>query len=88
MAKNGRLFTKTQEKILAVLADGMPHTREELRKCFDDGSGVPLSGLQQLNNNLTAIRKVIRPLGQEILCQYKSRFFYYRHVRLLHGPED
>jgi hypothetical protein len=88
MARNGRLFTATQEKILAVLADGMPHTREELRQCFDDGSGVLSNGTGRVRVELCKVRKILRPMGQDVICEFHARNLYYRHVRLLCGPGD
>lgn len=74
-------FTKTQTAILAVLADGQLHTREELHACLPD----ELSGASAVRFHVSNIRKSLRPKGQDIICQLKNRRIFYRHVRLLTG---
>ena len=72
-------FTHTQQAILKMLSDGQRHHRDHLLCCFSD----ELASVQSLKNQLTAIRKQIRPLGEEIICETANRRTYYRHVRLL-----
>lgn len=69
-----------QRKMLEVLSDGMPHTREELHACLWDEQGA----LSNIKAHITAIRAKLRPIGEDILCEvgYKLQFRY-RHVRLL-----
>jgi DNA-binding SARP family transcriptional activator len=76
-------FTPTQRRILEVLADGMPHRRESLHACLPDDMGA----LANLRFHLSQLRKVLRPLGQDIICQlYKNRL-HYRHICVLrHCP--
>lgn len=82
MSVNG--FSPTQTKILRVLSDGMPHSRHELHACLDD----PLSNLKALWFHICMMRKTLRPKGEDIICEYCSRSYYYRHVRLLSGGYD
>ncbi len=77
MINNG--FTKTQKAILAVLADGQPHTREELHRCLPD----ELSELSAVRFHVCNIRKVLRAKGQDIICELKKRRIHYRHVRII-----
>lgn len=68
-------------KILQLLSDGRRHLRQEiLDKCFDDELASPAN----LNCHLSNIRKhVLRPLGEDIICELNRRRICYRHVRLL-----
>lgn len=75
-------FTPTQQKMLAVLADGKAHAREELHKCLED----PLTSVKAIRAHLSSIRKLLRPAGEDIICELKDRAICYRHVRLLSGP--
>lgn len=72
-------FTPTELRMLALLADGLPHTREELRSClFDD-----LSELSAIKRHISTIRRKIRPIGHEIICEMHHRTICYRHICLL-----
>lgn len=82
-------FTRTQSAMLSVLADGMPHTRMELHACLPDELG-PLSNVWK---HVTNIRKILRPRGQDILCELVTApkggsRIQYRHVRLLASAYD
>lgn len=82
--KNG--FTPTQQCMLDVLSDGQAHTREELHACLPDEMGA----LSNIQAHLCAIRKQLRPIGQDILCEFKHRTLHYRHIGLLtdsHTPD-
>jgi hypothetical protein len=72
-------FTVTEGKLLAVLADGLPHRREELRACLPDELGENSNFQRHISN----IRKKIRPGGYDILCEFYQKTFCYRHIRLL-----
>ncbi len=75
-------FTKTQTAILAVLSDGQPHTREELHKCLPDD----MTEMAAVRVHVCNIRKLLRPKGEDIICELKNSKIHYRHVRILsHG---
>jgi DNA-binding CsgD family transcriptional regulator len=75
-------FTPTQRRILQVLADGEPHRPTELAAQLDDDMG-PVSNVKP---HLTAIRKLLRLRGEDILCVVPGpphrRCLHYRWVRL------
>ncbi len=76
-------YTPTQQRMLAVLADGMRHTKEELISCLWDEMGT----IGTVNVHLTYLRKILRPMGQDIICENDGRRRNgYRHVRLLKSP--
>lgn len=77
-------FTPTQAKMLKVLSDGLPHPVSELQECLYDDRGIA----HNVNAHLTAIRKLLRPRGEDIICQHINHSHRYRHVRLLHSPSD
>jgi len=76
-----REFTPTQTKILRVLSDGLPHKLPEVMACLDELTKRPNS----LHRHLSSMRKILRPRGEDIICQFVSRQRQYRHVRLLHS---
>ena len=71
-----RGFTKTQMKMLKVLADGEPHPRKELEDCLPDELN------DRIDNHLTAMRKLLRPQGQTILCVVNNRRYWYCWTQL------
>lgn len=83
MARTAAEFTPTQLRMLEVLGDGLPHTKDELESCFEDVE----FGDNLLSVHLTLLRKKLRAKGQEVVCEYKQRRLCYRHVRLIR-PEQ
>lgn len=57
-------FTATELKMLEILSDGLPHTRQELHRCLYDEEG-PLSNI---NVHLTHMRKILARRGESIMC--------------------
>jgi DNA-binding CsgD family transcriptional regulator len=72
-------FTPTQQAMLRILADGNPHTKQELHKCLND----ELQSLTSVKVHVSNIRKVLRLTGQDIACEMVNRATYYRQVRLV-----
>lgn len=77
-------FTPTERRMLAVLSDGMMHSREELHACLPDD----LDPLSAIRNHVSNLRKKLLPKGQDIVCQLHLAKTHYRHVRLLVNPYD
>lgn len=73
-------YTATQQAMLDILSDGLPHTREELHACCGP------SCRRTIQVHLSHIRKKLRPKGEDILCTYTNRGWRYQHVRLLCSP--
>lgn len=57
-------YTPIERRILDVLADGKPHSVDELRKCLDDD----LAGETALMFHIFRIRKKLKPYGQYVRC--------------------
>jgi hypothetical protein len=72
-------FTPVQRRILAVLSDGMPHRKQELHPCLNDD----LATSNAIQVHISAMRKILRPKGEDIVCEYNKMTYYYRHIRLL-----
>lgn len=72
-------LTPTQRRMVELLADGKPHERRELHALlpFDEGA------MTNVKAHLTAIRKKIRPRGEEIVCEVVNNRLCYRHIVLL-----
>lgn len=78
-------FTPTQARIIKMLADGMPHTRKELKTCLDD----ELAELGAVNFHVSILRKKLRPIGQDIVCELGAGYrLGFRHIRLLASSND
>jgi len=77
---NGSL-TPIQQKMLDMLSDGAPHSREELCTCLFDDLGNPTN----IHAHLTLIRQFCRPRGEDIVSNYDGRWTY-RLVRLMGNP--
>jgi hypothetical protein len=78
-------FTPTQIVILKLLNDGKPHLREEL---FSALTVPDITNRLYLNQHISDLRKRLRPMGHEIVCEILNRRISYRHVRLLHSPNN
>ena len=72
-------FTKTQKRILEVLADGGRHLKAELKNSLPDKEASP----KTVAVHICYLRKKLRPIGQDIVCEYYRRRIHYRQVRLL-----
>lgn len=77
-------FTPTQTAMLKVLSDGLPHSKAELHACLPDELGAA----DNVFRHISAIRKTLRPRGQDVLCEYRERSRFYRWVRLLGHEGD
>lgn len=76
------MFTPTERRILALLADGRPHPRRAIHRLLPDDLG-PLSNVQPHISNL---RAKLRDRGETIVCELARGYIAYRHVRLLVAP--
>lgn len=69
-------FTPTEQRIVDMLSDGLPHSREELVGTIDE-----LATRKNLQVHITRIRNKLRPIGEDVVCEAVS--LRYRHVRLI-----
>lgn len=79
MAEGSITYTPIQQRILALLSDGMPHDRWDVLKCIGDS----LATLPTLHQHLYLLRLRLRMINQEILCERRQGRYMYRHVKLL-----
>lgn len=68
-------WTPIQTKMLEVLNDGKPHTKEELHACLNDD----LAPINNIYPHVSAINAKLRPYEQLILWEGNR----YRRVRIL-----
>lgn len=71
-------YTRTQWKLLQVLSDGKPHTKQELHACLPDD----LSQVRAVARHISAMRKNLPP-NQDIVCVFWRRKWCYQHICLL-----
>lgn len=76
MRSNG--FTPTQQRIMNILRDGLPHHWKEMTACVDE-----LADRNNLKPHLTALRKIIGPRGLDIVCGRRGHMIYYRLFRIV-----
>jgi hypothetical protein len=73
-------FTPTEKRILAVLEDGMGHTKSELLACLNED--MPSKSL--LSVALVGLRKKLKTISQDVVCvRGFANTLLYRQVRLL-----
>ncbi len=72
-------YTPTHKRMLKVLSDGMPHKKEELHKCLDDD----LASVSCVRKHLSTLRSQLKKINEDVICEYKDRSFFYRHIVLL-----
>lgn len=78
-------FTLTEQRLLDALSDGMCHSREELKgQLYTNGYGAEST----LHGHIHRLRKKLKPLGQDIVCQVLYHKFYYRRVRIFVPDEE
>ena len=75
-------LTPTQRRMLTVLADGLSHSAQELHACLADDQ----QPVCHIHVHITGMRKLLRPRGEELICQRLSGGTYYRWVRLGDAP--
>lgn len=77
-------FTPTEQRLLAVLGDGLDHHRDELMACLSDD----MTERSTLRTHFFRMKKKLHPVGQDIVCIRNGAGFRYRQVRLLHSSHD
>lgn len=77
-----REYSPTERRMLAVLADGMPHSRKELHACLLDDMGA----LSNIQPHIKSLRPKLQRKGQFIVCELYNGSPHYRQVRLLINP--
>ena len=63
---NFKAFTPTQQRMMRVLLDGLPHSQAELHNCLGD----ELQPRDGVNKQVTLLRRVLQGQGLDIICRY------------------
>lgn len=73
-------FSATEQKILAVLADGIAHSKDEIREVLDGEYTTDST----IATHIWRLRRKLGPQGTTIVCVTGGRGMVgrYRHVRL------
>ena len=69
-------LSPTQRLMLDILVDGKPHHPSELHACLDSYGDE-----SNIHRHLSALRKILRPQGQDIICQFIRRQRLWRLIR-------
>ena len=78
-------LTPTQQRLMDVLQDGKPHTKEELLAVMID----PLTDVRVMQIHLSNLRKRLRPNGLDVFSvSTKGWEHRYRLVRLVGSPDE
>ena len=77
-------FTPTEQRIMDLLDDGLPHRREELHRCLSD----ELAALSAIQPHLSRLRRRLNPKGIDILCILKDRTLHYQKIRVCYSAND
>lgn len=74
-------FTQTQLKLLSVLNDGMPHTRDELMLAHGD----PEVSWHNMLTHIVLLRKKLKTIGRDVVCVHRGtgQYFYQQVVLLV-----
>jgi hypothetical protein len=71
-------YTPVEQRIVDALSDGEAHLADGLVCCLHD----ELGGRLNLRAHVSNIRKKLPP-GEYLVCEFRSRQIFYRHVILL-----
>lgn len=73
-------FSPIQTRILNLLGDGESHKRMEVLACIGDEQAT----LNNLSVHICLLRRMMKMIGQDIVCELGNRGICYRMVRHLH----
>lgn len=76
----GKTQSPTQDKMMAMLSDGLAHSKEELHQCLDDD----LASLAAVDHHILLLRKKVERDG--LLIAFRNG--YYALVRSASSPYD
>lgn len=76
-------LTPTQRRIMDLLSDGKLHTKQELRDTCGNDEYIDKN---TVNVYLTNLRKKIRPIGQDVVCEIHNQVAYYRLGDVSNSP--
>lgn len=75
------LYTPTEQRLLNLLNDGRPHTREEMIKV---GPDPEMPSWPNVFRSMTKLRAKLRMIGRDIVCVSKGKAgTFYQQVVLL-----
>ena len=82
MSDGPAMLTPTEQRIMDLLGDGMPHTKKEMVSCLAD----PMGGEDNVKPHLHGLRKKLLAKNETVLCVLVDRRVKYRWVALRIPP--
>lgn len=76
-------LTPTEQKIIDLLKDGLPHSRHDMISTLQYASG----DFNALAQRIFFLRRKVRLLGQDIVTALCKGGIHYQHVILLSGKD-
>lgn len=71
-------FSPTQQRIVDLLSDGLLHSKEEIY-----GMLLTANSVNHIQMHISNLRKVMRPVGQDIRYILQNGVSFYQLVRCL-----
>lgn len=91
MPQTARYMTPVQVGIAAILADGRLHAKREFFHLLSDNDltlDENPNKAQCLGVHMVALRKILRPAGQDIVYVIRGWSHGYQQIRLLRSPSS
>ncbi len=77
-------LTPTQQKFYDLMADGNRHKVSEFLAVMED----PVATHQDVMGHISKLRKVLRPLCEDVACERVQNTKTYRRVRTLYAQGE
>lgn len=71
-------FSPTQQRIVDLLSDGLLHSKEEIY-----GMLLTANSVNHIQMHISNLRKIMRPVGQDIRYILENGSSYYQLVRCI-----
>lgn len=78
-------YTSTEQRIIDLLSDGLPHHRDEVVEQVIPNVKEPHKHRNTIAVHVFYLRSKIRGLGEDILTELRRGGIYYRRIILLPG---
>lgn len=80
-------YTATEQRIIDLLGDGLPHERDEVVERILPNVKEPQKHRNTVAVHIFFLRSKIRALGEDIITELRKGGIHYRRVVLLPGTK-
>lgn len=80
-------YTPTEQRIIDLLSDGLPHERDEVVERILPNVKEPQKHRHTIAAHIFYIRIKIRAMGEDIITELRKGGIHYRRVMLLPGTK-